>query len=122
MPFVDREVVRTVLTIPSAHKVDGRRPKPLLLDAIGDLLPQEVWRRPKMGFTLPFECWMQGRLAPELETVFSDGGLFKGLGLEPCAVLDVWKRFQRSPRLVGWSRPWALYVLGRWSTLNGVVL
>ncbi len=122
VPFVDREVVRTVLSIPSAHKVDGRRPKPLLLDAIGDLLPQEVWRRPKMGFNLPFERWMLGRLASEIQTVLSEEYLFKALGLNPRAVQEVWKRFQRNPRQVGWSRPWALYVLGRWSTLNGVVL
>lgn len=122
VPFVDREVVRTVLSIPSAHKVDGRRPKPLLLDAIGDLLPQEVWRRPKMGFTLPFERWMLNRLAPEVETVVSAAGLFKALGMNPCYVQEIWRWFQRSPRQVGWSRPWALYVLGRWSQLNGVAM
>jgi asparagine synthase (glutamine-hydrolysing) len=122
VPFVDREVVRTVLSVPSAHKVDGRRPKPLLLDAIGDLLPEEVWRRPKMGFNLPFEHWMLGHLASEIQGVLSEEYLFKALGLNPRAVQEVWKRFQRNPRQVGWSRPWALYVLGRWSTLNGVVL
>lgn len=122
VPFVDWEVVKTVLSIPSAHKLDGRRPKPLLLDAIGDMLPEEIWRRRKMGFTLPFERWMRSRLSAEIETVLSEGKLVKASGLEPCAVLEVWKRFQRSPRQVGWSRPWALYVLVQWCELNGVAM
>jgi hypothetical protein len=65
---------------------------------------------------------MLGHLAPKIETVLSEEYLFKALGLNPRAVQEVWKRFKRNPRQVGWSRPWALYVLGRWGTLNGVVL
>jgi asparagine synthase (glutamine-hydrolysing) len=122
VPFVDREVIRTVLNIPSAHKIDGRRPKSLLLDAIGDLLPEEVWKRPKMGFNLPFERWMRGCLAPELEMVFSKSNLFRALGLDSKAVLEVWRRFQRTPSKVGWSRPWALYVLARWAEFHHMTL
>jgi asparagine synthase (glutamine-hydrolysing) len=120
VPFVDREVIRTVLSIPSAHKTDGRRPKSLLLDAVGDLLPEEVWKRPKMGFNLPFERWMRGCLASELEMVFSKSDFFKALGLDSRAVLEVWQRFQGAPYRVGWSRPWALYVLARWAELHRI--
>src|SRR5205085_4148234 len=53
VPFVDPVVARFVLSLPGAWKLNGGRPKPLLLDALGDLLPSEITHRPKMGFTLP---------------------------------------------------------------------
>src|SRR5439155_25865024 len=56
VPFVDAEIVRFVLSLPGNWKLNGdRRQKPLLQDALGDLLPPEVMHRPKMGFTLPFK-------------------------------------------------------------------
>jgi len=66
VPFVDRDVVRTVLAIPSLYKMNGQRPKGLLLDALGDMLPTEVWQRPKQGFALPFDCWMRSALRAEV--------------------------------------------------------
>ena len=35
----------------------------MLIDAVRDLLPIEVWDRPKQGFVLPFAEWMRGPLA-----------------------------------------------------------
>ena len=122
VPFVDVEVVRFVLGLPGAWKLNGGRPKPLLQDALGDLLPTEVMSRPKMGFTLPFEEWMQSRLRGEIETTMADEAQFTSIGLQPQAVREVWQQFLRAPQRVGWSRPWALYVLGRWCAEHRVTL
>jgi asparagine synthase (glutamine-hydrolysing) len=122
VPFVDVEVVRFVLGLPGAWKLNGGRQKPLLQDALGDLLPQEVMNRPKMGFTLPFEEWMQSRLRDQIETAFADEKQFDSIGLRPSAVHEVWHQFLRAPHKIGWSRPWALYVLGRWCEQHQVTL
>ena len=111
-----------MLGFPGAWKLNGRRPKPLLQDALGDLLPPEVAHRPKMGFTLPFEDWMQSRLRDEIETTFADEIQFSAIGLQPKAVREVWRRFLHAPQRVGWSRPWALHVLGRWCAQHQVTL
>lgn len=122
VPFVDVEVVRFALGLPGSWKMNGGRPKPLLQDALGDLLPEEVRNRPKMGFTLPFEEWMQSRLRAEIEETFADRQQFEPIGLRPEAVAEVWRRFLRAPQSVGWSRPWALFVLARWCSRHGVTL
>lgn len=122
VPFVDVAVIRFVLSLPGAWKVNGGRQKPLLQDALGDLLPPEVTHRPKMGFTLPFEHWMQSRLRAEIEATFADNRQFESIGLQPEDVRTVWQQFLYSPRSVGWSRPWALYVLGRWCAEHQVTL
>lgn len=122
VPFVDVEIVRFVQGLPGAWKLNGGRPKPLLQDALGDLLPPEIANRPKMGFTLPFEKWMQSRLRGEIDNMLADGSHYESIGLAANSVREVWGQFLRAPRAVGWSRPWALYVLGRWCAEYGVTL
>jgi hypothetical protein len=34
----------------------------------------------------------------------------------------VWRRFLNAPRAVGWSRPWALFVLANWCRVNRVTV
>jgi len=121
VPFVDTRVVDFVLSLPGEWKLrDGAGPKPLLADAMSDLLPREFMGRPKMGFTLPFEKWMRGKLRDEISAVMEDKQRLSGAGLNSEIVKQVWNRFLQSPRAVGWSRPWALYVLVKWCEVNGI--
>lgn len=125
VPFVDVKLVRFVLSLPGAWKLERDRagvPKPLLADAVADLLPREFLARRKMGFTLPFEKWMQGRMRAEISSAFVDAKQLAAAGLIAEGVRDVWRRFLQSPRAVGWSRPWSLFVLARWCQLNDVGL
>ncbi|MBI2360127.1 MAG: asparagine synthase C-terminal domain-containing protein [Deltaproteobacteria bacterium] len=123
VPFLDTKVISFVLGLPGVWKFDGERSKPLLLDAVGDLLPEEIWRRPKMGFTFPFDRWMRGRLKAEIEGVLAGKpSNIATLGLDPGEIIRVWRAFQRKSQSVGWTRPWALYVLLRWCELHRVVL
>ena len=121
VPLVDVKVVDFALSLPGKWKVPPNGngvAKPLLADALADLLPPEVMTRRKMGFTLPFEKWMQGRLRGEIESVFYDDDQLPGFHSQ--VVRDVWRKFLKKPRAVGWSRPWSLYVLARWCEINRV--
>ncbi|HEY6329607.1 MAG TPA: asparagine synthase (glutamine-hydrolyzing) [Blastocatellia bacterium] len=121
VPFVDVDLVSFVLSLPGKWKLDDARPKPLLLDATGDLVPEEVWHRKKMGFTLPFERWMRSALKAELDATFSDSDKLAGMGLTGFAS-GLWKRFNEDPRSERWARPWSLHVLKEWCQRNQVEL
>lgn len=120
VPFIDTVIVQYVLGLPGRWKVDAHRPKPLLLDAIQDLLSPDIWQRPKMGFTFPFERWMRQQLRREMDQVLSQSPYLKGLGVNPQYAGEIWQRFKESHGKEPWSRPWALYVLQKWCQLNGV--
>jgi asparagine synthase (glutamine-hydrolysing) len=121
VPFVDRKVVDYVLSLPGEWKMGrGSGPKALLADAVADLLPRDFMARPKMGFTLPLEKWMQHDLRSEISSVFQDPCLSVA-GLHAGAVRKIWRDFLGKPRAVGWSRPWSLYVLAKWCERNGVL-
>jgi asparagine synthase (glutamine-hydrolysing) len=122
VPLVDVKLVEYVLSLPGEWKFNGNVPKPLLADTVADLLPRDFLARRKMGFTLPFERWMQGRMRAGIEAVFHDDSLLRQVGLDPKTVRDVWRRFLHGPRAVGWSRPWALFVLAQWCQINRVTI
>jgi asparagine synthase (glutamine-hydrolysing) len=122
VPFVDVEVVRFVLSLPGSWKVDPRRPKPLLLDALAPGIPDYVWNKRKMGFTLPFSTWIRGALGREISDTFQNDRLLDSCGLRPEMVRRMWVDFQANPASRRWSRPWSLYVLAKWCDLHGVTL
>jgi asparagine synthase (glutamine-hydrolysing) len=122
VPFVDTKVIDFVMQLPGAWKIDGARQKPLLLDALGDLVPEEIWHRPKMGFTFPFRKWMLSSLRPEIDAVLGPSGRMCLAGVRCRAASAVWERFRNRPNRERWSRPWSLYVLQKWCESNEVEL
>ena len=120
VPFVDVKVVDYVLSLPGGWKLRNGNAKPLLADALGDLLPRDFLARPKMGFTLPFEKWLQQNLRREVSSVLEDPHSLAAPALNSGAVRKIWRDFLEKPRAVGWSRPWSLYVLAKWCEINGI--
>ena len=119
VPLLDHQLAERVLAAPGRWKLSPHTPKPLLVDALGDLLPKEIVQRPKRGFTLPFEHWLKDEMRTEVEC----GILRFGVGplasiLNVHAAHEVWNDFMAGK--TSWSRPWALYVLQRWCELNSV--
>jgi asparagine synthase (glutamine-hydrolysing) len=118
VPLIDHQLAKVVLALPGAWKLNGT-PKKLLVEALGGSLPDEIVRRPKRGFTLPFEHWMLEELRSEVEPVLGakhiSAGPLGGL-LDAQQVEQVGKDFLRGA--ISWSRPWSLYVLQRWCELH----
>jgi asparagine synthase (glutamine-hydrolysing) len=118
VPFVDAEVARAAMAVDDALKLSPGRSKPLLVDALGDLLPREVWDRPKQGFVLPFERWMHGVLRDEVAGALCSPERMARAGIAPAAARAVWEGFMAGRAGLTWSRPWALYTLVRWAEQN----
>ena len=58
VPFLDDDLLKLVMSVSSKVKYEGNGPKPLLVNAYKDELPQAIWKRPKMGFSFPFTEWL----------------------------------------------------------------
>ena len=103
-PFIDSDLIEAVVPVASGLKVEARRNKPLLLDAVGPKLPREVWDRPKRGFATPYKRWLHEALPTMIEG--------PEVGMDPDAVRDIRDRFLSGQHP---TRYWALQVLGRWA-------
>jgi asparagine synthase (glutamine-hydrolysing) len=115
VPFLDQALVEACFHIPGEKKLKGSSSKSLLLASLGVDLPSEIVKRPKRGFTLPFERWLRGEMRPVVEdSLLSENS--SSTFLTAGASSDVWNRFLAGE--TSWSRPWSLFVLKRWCEQN----
>ena len=114
VPFLDHQLVDLLAGMPGRDKYGNGRPKPLLLQAMGDLLPPEIYQRPKAGFTFPWEEWLRSQLRPEIDRVFGTEGLGESIGLEASFCRDLWQSFLQGKSGITWSRVWGLFCLYTW--------
>lgn len=56
VPFLDQNFINLLDQLP-AEKRFPKRPKGLLIEAFRHILPEEIWNRPKMGFSFPLQQW-----------------------------------------------------------------
>lgn len=119
--FLDHRIVEFVLALPPSVRL---RRKQLLLDAIRDCMPAELAadlaQRPKRTFTFPFAAWLGRGMKSTVDAALQPKRIAASGILNPVAVADVWKRYLRQPKSVGWSRLWSLFVVARWCELMKV--
>ena len=112
VPLLDTPLTEFVGSLPDAARCRPGAQKALLVEALGDLLPQEIVGQRKRTFTLPWEEWLRGPLRRRMESSFADPALALGVYLRPGGMRTVWTDFLAGKTT--WSRPWSLYVLNEW--------
>lgn len=117
VPFLDHKLVEFVLSVPDSMKYPTY-PKKLLVESLGDLLPDELVNRKKMGFTFPWELWLRNELSgfcrEKLEFLESTEIFLPG------SLIKLHERFTKQDNTVIWAHIWLLVILGDWMERNGV--
>jgi asparagine synthase (glutamine-hydrolysing) len=62
VPFLDHHVVAFAFQLSVSSKIDQQIRKKILQDAYRDMLPSELYRRPKKGFEVPLIKWFRTSL------------------------------------------------------------
>jgi asparagine synthase (glutamine-hydrolysing) len=112
VPLIDHRLVEFAVSIPAHLKLRDGRGKWIFAEAMRDVLPAEVLRRPKRGFEMPVGAWMRNELREVLDDVFSRESVEQRGLFHYDAVSAVYRRF-----LAGegpYLRPWTLAVLELW--------
>ncbi|PWU00013.1 MAG: asparagine synthase (glutamine-hydrolyzing) [Bacteroidetes bacterium] len=114
-PFFDHELVSYVLNVPDSVKFP-EYPKKLLIESVGDLIPDEVIHRKKQGFLFPWSIWMKNELS---DFCYQN---IKNLGQRPFInqkiLFDKWNEFKKGNPAVNWMELWLLVVLEYWLNKN----
>ena len=115
VPFLDHEVVDFAFSLPADFKVAGKSRKILLREAFREILPRELYSRPKHGFEVPIMSWFKKELKPELSRYVFDRDRIKSQGLFQ------WQEISRIKRKLYALDPadvhikiWSLYVFQKW--------
>lgn len=106
VPFVDHKLFEVVLPyLDSGY--DKRIPKKMLIDAVGDI-PDEIIYRPKMGFTFPIADWIKSGNINHFIDMHSTLVGNKQRNLKSKYNINYSKLdFDK----LHWSRNWSLYVM-----------
>ncbi|MEQ9438879.1 MAG: asparagine synthase (glutamine-hydrolyzing) [Cyclobacteriaceae bacterium] len=115
VPFLDHEVVEFAFQLPEATKINRRMKKRIVQDAFRDMLPAELYNRPKHGFEVPLLRWFR----TELKSTIT-GDLLADAYIEEQGIFDV-EEIQLLKKQLFSSNPgdihatiWALLVFQWW--------
>jgi len=112
-PFLDQVLLEYAATIPAGLKVAGGIGKAILRDALGDLLPPEILRGPKRGFSAPVGAWLRAGLRSYAEEFLIRRPRALPEFFRPEGVRALWEEHQTG-RHNHAMRLWALLVFEVW--------
>ena len=108
-PFLDREVAEFAARLPWEYKQHNGERKRILRAAFKDIVPQEIFDRPKRGFGVPVADWLRTSWKEQAyETLF--GGRLVSDYADETVLNQIWKQHQS--KMHDWSYLlWSLLVL-----------
>ena len=96
VPFLDEDFQQLASNIRPEIRFSKNHPKKLLIDSFIDILPLEIWDRPKMGFSFPLQDWMRNH-----------SGIFNESNFKGKIAQALVKKFNTGH--LHWSKVFALY-------------
>lgn len=107
VPFLDHKFVELVMNIPEKRKIGSiKEHKYILKKSIKGLVPEEITKRKKVGFTLPLNDWYKGDFKVSISNEVIDF----------CKNTDYFNMIEVEKILKGQNsmKIWALYTLSLW--------
>ena len=77
VPFLDNNLVEFTSRIPANLKLRGLRDKYIYRKSIADVIPKEILKRKKHGFTVPINSWLKGELGEVALQILSEKNIKK---------------------------------------------
>jgi asparagine synthase (glutamine-hydrolysing) len=112
-PLLDHKLIEFVTRIPASLKMKGLETKHILKRAVSDIVPAEILDRPKQGFGMPIQQWINKQLRERLHETLSekrtsDRGFVENVYVR--TLLDEHERGRRDHS----TQLWALFMLELW--------
>ena len=117
VPFFDHNLVEYMISLPDNFK-NTNYPKQLLVESLGNIIPDEIVQRKKMGFTFPWDIWFRTSLKTFIEkTLYS---LSSRDFVNKQQVDDIWNKFKKNPSSQNWSLIMSMISLELWIVKNKI--
>jgi asparagine synthase (glutamine-hydrolysing) len=113
VPLLDHKLIEFVTRIPSSLKMKGAETKHIFKRAVRGLVPDEILDRPKQGFGLPIQRWINRELRGRIrELLFEQRSVERGY-FERGYVQLLWDEHERGRR-DNTGHLWTLFMLELW--------
>jgi asparagine synthase (glutamine-hydrolysing) len=112
-PFLDHRIVEFTATLPDNFKMSDDEQKAILKHIVHRYVPEEIMKRPKMGFGVPVPLWMRNELKELFMTFMSDPAIRKNPYLNFNSVVKLRERYL-SGKLMNFERVWFILMFQMW--------
>lgn len=126
VPYLDTELVNLILALPDNTKLSDKSylinpalatyrqtgAKRILIDAVRDLLPDDIDLQKKSGFGMPFTAWLKGPLRDILDDALSPATVIQRGFFKPQKVTQLKNNFLQGR--AHWSAVWILMITELW--------
>ena len=113
VPFCAPELWNLSAAMPLSWKVSGRRGKRILEEALAGIVPEEIFRRPRQGFSVPMDAWLRDELKETAAEHFAPERVAGWYIADPGAIEHL--RRQHAAGRADWSLPlWAWMTFSLW--------
>ena len=113
-PFLDQHIIEYAMRIPDSLKLKDGKAKYILRSILYKYVPKELIERPKMGFSIPIEDWLQGFLKEELLAIKEDTSFFDIFQLNKSKIGEMLDQFFAQQHYVNPHFVWFIFVLHQW--------
>jgi len=115
VPFLDYEVVNFIFSLPDDYKINKSIRKRILQDAFRDVLPPQLYNRPKKGFEVPLLKWFRKEMKSMILNDLLEDNFIITQGIFNPEKIKTLKRklFSSNPGDIH-ARIWGLIVFQNW--------
>jgi len=112
-PLLDHKLIEFVTRIPSSLKLTGLDTKHIMKQGVKDLVPCEILDRPKQGFGVPIQEWINQQLRSRIRDTLSDART-RQRGYISSSYVDVLLHEHERGRRDHSMGLWSLFMLELW--------
>jgi asparagine synthase (glutamine-hydrolysing) len=113
VPFLDHKLVEFLAFLPDSLKIQQRKGKWILRQAMGSVLPPSILHRSKKGFPSPAAAWFRFELKDFVrDTLLARNAACRQL-FDPQAIENIVER-QENGKFSGFQETWSLLVFEFW--------
>ncbi|MFL0796105.1 MAG: asparagine synthase (glutamine-hydrolyzing) [Cellvibrionaceae bacterium] len=117
VPLLSKSIVQFSRAIPSDFFSHQQKSKLLLRQVLEKYIPSALFERPKMGFTVPIDSWVNEELANEINSLLAPKLISEQQIFDSASVQDLISKHNSGKHLQG-SQIWSLYCFQYWLQQN----
>jgi asparagine synthase (glutamine-hydrolysing) len=76
-PFLDRDLINFAINLPVSFKIKNSKTKFILRRSLKRRIPENLFERPKMGFSIPLSSWLKVGLHDWVHSIFENPVYFE---------------------------------------------
>lgn len=112
-PLLDHKLIEFVTRIPARLKMRGGETKHIFKQAIRDFVPPEILKRPKQGFGVPIQQWINQQLRERIRETLT-GTSARSRGLIKQSYVELLLNEHERKRRDHSAQLWALFMFELW--------